>query len=141
LDPHNALTHYSLGLALKSQGKVEPAILHFKEAVRLDPNRPPFLDKLARILATACNPKFRHGPVAVQLAERANQITAYGRPEMLDTLAAAYAEVGRFPEAIQASQKGVDLALASGRKGLADPIEARLRLYRAGRPYHDCPNR
>jgi tetratricopeptide (TPR) repeat protein len=141
LDPHKALSYYSLGLALMSQGRVEQAILQFKEAVRLDPNKAIFLNKLARILATACDSKFRNGPVAVQLAERANQITAYRQPEMLDTLAAAYAEVGRFPEAIQASQKGVDLALASGRKGLADPMDARLRLYRAGQPYHDCPNR
>ncbi|MEJ2070299.1 MAG: tetratricopeptide repeat protein [Syntrophobacterales bacterium] len=141
LDPNNALSHFNLGLALKSQGQVEPAILHFREAVRLNPNKPPFLNKLARIWATAGQPKFRNGPAAVQLAERANQITAYSQAEMLDTLAAAYAEAGRFPEAIQASRKGVDLALASGRKGLANRIESKMRLYQAGRPYHEGPGR
>ena len=141
LDPNNGLSHYSLGLALNLQGNVEQAILHLREAVRLNPNRPAFLNKLARILATACDPKFRNGPEALQLAEKANQVTASSQPEMLETLAAAYAEVGRFPEAIKTSQRGVDLALASGRKGLVDSIEAKMHLYQASRPYHECTGR
>jgi protein O-mannosyl-transferase len=116
---------------------VEQATLHFKEAVRLDPNRPAFLNQLARLRATAGKAKFRNGPAAVKLAEKANQITAYRRVEMLDTLAAAYAEAGRFPEAIQAARKSLDLALTSGEKGLADLIVSRKRLYQAGHPYHE----
>jgi len=139
LDPHNGLAHYNLGLALMSQHQVGPAMWHFREAVRLEPNRPLFLNKLARLLATAADPKFRNGPAAVPMAEKANQLTGYGQPEMLDTLAAAYAEAGRFPEAIRASRKAVDLAFSRGLKEPANQMESRMQLYQAGRPYYEGP--
>ncbi len=110
---------------------------HFRDAVRLEPDRPLFLNKLARLLATAADPKFRNGPAAVPMAEKANQLSGYGQPEMLDTLAAAYAEAGRFPEAIRASRKAVDLASSRGQQELAKQMESRMRLYQAGRPYHE----
>ena len=69
------------------------------------------------------------------MAEKANQLTGSRQPEMLDTLAAAYAEAGRFPEAVQASQKALDLAYSADMVELAEEIETRLPLYQAGRPY------
>ena len=57
--------------------------------------------------------------------------------EMLDTLAAAYAEAGRFPEAVRASRKAVDLASSRGQPELAKQMESRMRLYQAGQPYHE----
>ena len=108
--------------------------MHYREAIRLNPNYPQALDGLARLLAMAPNQKFRDGAAAVQMAERANQLTGYRQPEMLDTLAAAYAEAGRFPEAIQASQKALDLAYSADMTDLAKGIESRMRLYQAGRP-------
>ena len=83
----------------------------------------------------ARNRKFRDGAAAVKMAERANQLTGYREPEMLDTLAAAYAEAGRFPEAIQTAQKAVDLASSADKDELAKDIESRMHLYQAGRPY------
>ena len=139
LDPNNGLPHYNLGLALMSQHQVEPAMWHFREAVRLEPNRPLFLNKLARLLATVGDRKFRNGPAAVPMAEKANRLTGYDQPEMLDTLAAAYAEVGLFPEAIQASRKAVDLAISRDMKELANHIKSRMQLYQAGRPYYEGP--
>ena len=132
--PNSAEVHNNLGIALLSQGKVDQAIAHYREAIRLNPNYPQAFDGLARLLAMAPNQKFRDGATAVQMAERANQLTGYRQPEMLDTLAAAYAEAGRFPEAIQASQKALDLAYSADMIELAKDIESRMRLYQAGRP-------
>ena len=137
LDPHNGLAHYNLGLALMSQHQAGAALWHFRDAVRLEPNRPIYLNKLARLLATAADPKLRNGPAAVPLAEKANQLSGDGQPEMLDTLAAAYAEAGRFPEAVRTSRKAVDLASSRGQPELAKQLEARMRLYQAGQPYHE----
>ena len=137
LDPHNGLAHYNLGLALMSQHQVGTALWHFRDAVRLEPNRPIYLNKLARLLATAADPQLRNGPAAVPLAEMANQLSGDGQPEMLDTLAAAYAEAGRFPEAVRASRKAVDLASSRGQPELAKQMESRMRLYQAGQPYHE----
>ena len=132
--PNSPEVHNNLGLALLSQDKVDQAMVHYQEAIRLNPNYPEALDGLARLLAMARNQKIRDGATAVQMAERANQLTGYRQPEMLDTLAAAYAEAGRFPEAIQASQKALDLANSADMIGLAKDIESRMRLYQAGRP-------
>jgi tetratricopeptide (TPR) repeat protein len=54
----------------------------------------------------------------------------------VDTLAVAYAAAGRFNEAIAAAERAVELARAAEQPQLAKKIEARLELYRAGRPYH-----
>ena len=126
IQPKYAYTHFNLGLALTSQGKMEPAILHYREAVRLKPDNALFLEKLAQVLATAADPKFRDGPGAVPLAEKANRLTKFSQPEMIETLAAAYAAAGRFPEAIQASRKALELARRSGKSDLAKKIDVRL---------------
>jgi Flp pilus assembly protein TadD len=55
---------------------------------------------------------------------------------MISTLAAAFAEAGRFPEAIQASRKALELARHDSEAGLVKQLEARMRLYQASQPYH-----
>jgi hypothetical protein len=55
------------------------------------------------------------------------------------TLAAAYAESGRFPEAVTTAEKAEQLAAAAGSKELAGKIRQLLELYRAGKPYHESP--
>ncbi len=111
-------------------------MLQYKEAIRLKPNYAWALNNLAWILATAADRKLRDGPVSVRLAQQANQLTGYNQPKMMDTLAAAYAEAGRFPEAIQATRKAMDLARPSGKTALLKQLEARMPLYQAGQPYH-----
>jgi hypothetical protein len=49
----------------------------------------------------------------------------------------AYAEAGRFDKAVETAKRTSELALATGRKDLADTAKARLRLYQAGKPYHE----
>ncbi len=55
----------------------------------------------------------------------------------LDTLAAAYAEAGRFPEAVATLDKAVELAAARGREEEALKLQKRLQAYRSGRPYRE----
>jgi len=52
-------------------------------------------------------------------------------------LAAAYAEAGRFDEAVRTAEEARSLALAGGAKPLADAIGTRLELYRSGRSYSE----
>jgi protein O-mannosyl-transferase len=134
-DSNSVEGHFKLGMVLDGLGEVDEAISHYQEAIRLKPDFPQALNNLAYILASAADPKFRDGAKAVQLAERANQLCEDPAPTLMDTLAVAYAEAGRFPEAIKTSQKAIDLARASNEEDLAKAIEARMSLYRAGRPY------
>jgi len=68
---------------------------------------------------------------------RACQITKRQEPQLLDTLAAAYAEVGRFDEAIKTTQEFSALAVLAHDTNMMDIARQRLELYQAGKPYRD----
>ncbi len=136
LDPKSAEGHYDLGLARIMQGKAGSAIPEYEEAIRLKPEWTNALNDLAWIKATYPDSAIRNGPEAVRLAERACSLDGGKEPRFLGTLDAAYAEAGRFTEAIATAQKARDLALSLGRKDVADAVDKRLELYRSGQPYH-----
>ncbi len=55
----------------------------------------------------------------------------------LDTLAAAYAEAGRFNDAAATAGEAAALAARQGDSQTAADVGTRLALYRAGRPYRE----
>jgi hypothetical protein len=59
-------------------------------------------------------------------------------PTLLDTLAVAYAETGRFPEAIQTSRQALSVAQQQGNQALVEGLRARIALYEAGIPYREA---
>jgi spermidine synthase len=63
-------------------------------------------------------------------------LTGYENPVALDTLAAAYAEAGRFDAAVATATRAVDIARTSGQTALSDRFAGRLELYRSGKPFH-----
>jgi len=65
------------------------------------------------------------------------QLSNAGNPVYLDTLAAAYAESGRFPEAIATARKALDLATRQRLEWLIEALNTRIKLYQAGQPYRD----
>ena len=133
----SAMNHYYLALALHAQGQFDEALPHYREAVRLDPNTPSYLNDLAWILATHPKAEVRDGDQAVRLAERACQLIQFREPMFVGTLAAAYAEAGRFPDAVKTAERAMALATNAGRKELAERNQHLLELYRAGKPYHE----
>jgi tetratricopeptide (TPR) repeat protein len=137
--PDQAAVHYSLAQALAQLRRTEQAILHFREAIRCQPNDPEALNSLAWIRAANSNPAFRNGDEALRLAQRACELTRYQRPVMLGTLAAAYAEAGRFDEAIATAQKAHALAVSSGQKELAAKDQQMLETYQTRQAYHEPP--
>jgi protein O-mannosyl-transferase len=132
LEPHN-----NLAFALLAQGRPGEAIPELEEALRLDPSSTTALAGLARTLAVSADASIRNGARAVELAERAARLSRRSDPLVLDVLAAAYAEAGRFADAVAAAEAAITLSHESGRDELADAIEQRLRLYRAGAPFHE----
>jgi len=130
-------THYLIGSLLLAQGKRAEAIAEYKQSIELEPELPPALNDLAWILATAPEAGLRDGSEAVKVAERACQASLSPNPQFIGTLAAAYAEAGRFPEAISAAERAKDLAAKQGRDDLAQRNEELLQFYRGGKPYHE----
>lgn len=98
---------------------------------------PTGVSDLARFLAVHPDAKFRNGAEAVRLAEHAAELLKGQDAQTLDTLAAAYAEAGRFAEATETAKKAISLATATGQKPLAIEIQKRSELYQSGRSFHE----
>jgi tetratricopeptide (TPR) repeat protein len=132
-----AKVHAEMAELLAEQSRSQEAIAHYREALRLQPGLWPVLNNLAWILATDPNPANRDGKAAAQLAEQAGVITGQREALVAGTLAAAYAEAGRFAEAVRTAQKAVLLAEQAHQTELAARNRKLIELYRAGKPYHE----
>jgi tetratricopeptide (TPR) repeat protein len=134
-----AEAHARIAARRTTQGEFQDAIEHYNEALRLRPDSPDVLNNLAWLLATCTDAHIRDGTQAVKLAERACELTHYHLTPMVGTLAAAYAEAGRFDDAISTAQKACTLATESGDQDLLKRNQELLVLYRAHRPYREAP--
>ena len=136
-NPRISQIHYLLGSALLAQHKVDEAIPEYQTALELDPEHQLALNDLAWVFATASEPRFRDGARAVSLAERACRLTNFQAPQYIGTLAAAYAEAGRFDDAVKSADLARNLAERVGDHGLAEKNDQLLLLYRQGRSFHE----
>ena len=109
------------------------------EALKALPDFPEALNNLAWLLAANPDPQVRNGHEAVNLAERACKLTEYKQPIMIGTLAAAYAEAGRFPEAVITAEKAETLAKQSNQMEVAARNRSLLELYRSRQHVRDTP--
>ena len=130
-----AFSYHQLGTAYLRLHDIPFAIKQFEQAVTIDPNFAASANNLAWLLSTNKEESIRDGERAVQLAEG----VCKSNPSVgnFDTLAAAYAEVGRFDDAVRTAQESVRLAKAAGDLKTSQRIQKRIRLYREGRPYRD----
>ncbi len=136
-NPNSAPAHFHLGMVLAREKKTGEAIMHLREAVRLKRDSVEALNNLAWILATHPEAQYRNGNEAVKLAERAAGLTQQKDAAALDTLAAAYAEAGRFADAERTARQAEGIAADAGQKELAAQIGARLKSYQAGQPWRE----
>jgi tetratricopeptide (TPR) repeat protein len=139
IQPTLAMAHNNLGDILVARGQFPEALDHYRQALESQPNDPMVARKLAWLRATCPVASLRNGDQAVAIAQQVNRSYGGKRPEVLDTLAAAYAEAGWFPEALATARKALELALDQHDQALADAVRARIALYEAGRPYRQMP--
>jgi len=136
LDSHLLDAHLALAKAWSARGNFAAAVTQLEKAAAAEPNNLRPVNDLAWLLAICPQDDVRNGGRAVQLAERACQVTGHANPVLLSTLAAAYAEVGRFPEAIETASKALALVVPED-KALAQGLRQQLQLYGAGKPCRD----
>ncbi len=145
---HGATLHYTLGTALKGLDRPRDAIRNLEEAMRLKEDwRAP--NALAWILATDADNAVRNPRRAAELARRAAELTQHNDPDVLDTLAAAYAANEQFDQAIRTAQQALKGArerhLRNYTAGVAlDPVgplvqqvELRIQLYKQRQPFRE----
>ncbi len=136
LKPDSAEADYNLGNAYLQKGDTPKALHCFEQAIAAKPDYSTALNDLAWILATAPQTSVRNGAKAVQLAERANRLAEGKDLDILDTLAAAYAEAGSFGDAIRTAQRAIELARSMGENGRAGQFNQELALYEKNVPFH-----
>lgn len=139
INPDNADAHNNLANMLLRMGQIDEALAHYNKALELRPADISAQNNLAWLLATFPDARIRDGPRAIQLAERADKLTGGDNPVIIATLSAAYAETGRFLDAVKTARRALDLANGSGATDLADAIKAQLALYEAGIPSREAP--
>ena len=133
--PTEATAHARLAGALHAQGRISDAISAYEIAIELRPDWPNPRNDLAWLLATEKSPAVRSADRAVALAEAACQLTDFQDPNLLDTLAAAYAESGKWDEATRIADQAIQLARSRGHDAVATDIASRAELYRRQQPF------
>jgi Tfp pilus assembly protein PilF len=137
LEPANVEARNALGTALIQQGHVREAIDQWQEALATQPENGNAASNLAWVFATCPEDSIRDGTRAAELGERALRISGGKIPMIYKVLAAAYAENGRFAEAVETAQRGAELATGQGNPALAAELENNIALYQSGRPLRD----
>ena len=137
IQPNHADAHTCLGNALLRQGLRTEALAHYEKALVLAPEDPHSRNNIAWLLATSSDAAIRDGARAVGFANEAVQLSGGREPSFLRTLAAAYAESGRFSEAVAAARQASVIATMQGKTRLANSLEKDLLLYRGHLPLRE----
>jgi tetratricopeptide (TPR) repeat protein len=137
IEPENVEARNILGTALIQQGRIRESIEQWQDALAIEPENGNAASNLAWVFSTCPDDSIRDGRRAVQLAEKALRISGGKIPMIFRVLAAAYAEDGRFSQAIESAQHGADLANSQGNPGLAAELQSNIALYQAGTPLRD----
>ena len=132
-----AIAHSNRGISYSDKGEFGRAVADYERALELNPNLAPAMNSLAWDLATMPSASRRDGPRAVELAENAMAFNKR-EPGFLDTLAAAYAEAGRFADAVRTQETVVELLRQADNvpAPVIEDFESRLQLYKNNRPFH-----
>ena len=134
ISPGLVEARYYLGAALMTNGQKAQALAQWRQALRQDPDNLRVLNGTAWVLATCADAALRNGSEAVTLAEHAVELTSGREPALLATLAAAYAEAGRFDRAVELEKRATDLATQQGNAPLATTLRTRLTQLEAKTP-------
>ena len=138
--PSFAAGQENLGYAFYLQGKFADSLTHLRLALEADPDRVSDLNLAASVLATCPDSSLRNGADALALADRAQTLTHGQDAAILDTVSAAYAEAGRFPNAIEVEQEAIKVATQQGKTALTDTLKAHLTRYESNAPLREPPD-
>ena len=130
LDPEHSVAHSNLGAALVHKGRIDAAIPHLQKAIEYQPDAA----DAHKILGLALAAKGRYEEAANHL-ERAVELSGGREIGLLDLLGRDYAELGRFPEAVQIENRALAVATQQNNHSLVAALKARIALYEAGKKY------
>ena len=129
-DNLGAMFEHGIGMATN----YAEAVKWYRKAAEL--GNPDAQKNLAWLLATCNDSSIRNGPLAIKYAETVVTMNKRNDPDTLDTLAAAYAEIAQFTNAISTEKEAIQL-LGATDESPKHEFTARLQLYQQGLPYHE----
>lgn len=136
LDPKLEMVHYRRGQVHHDLKRYAAAAADYATALERDPDYPNLLASWAWQMATCPDPKFRDGQKALEYATRACEGFEMKVGSHLDVLAAAYAENGRFKEAVETEKLALE-RLDPRDAERKSAMTARLKLFEAGQPFRE----
>ena len=135
LEPQVALNWIQYTNVLPTCGRWAELIDALERAAELYPENWGIQNRLAWWLSTLPDEGLRDGQRSVEVAERICEVMGRGDPNVLDSLAAGYAACGRWAEAVETAESGLEIAIRMRDKGLTDGLGQRLELYRQEKPF------
>ncbi len=127
-----------LGGIYSRNGRYKSALSLLGRVLQDQPGDRVTLNNLTWLLATCPDKSVRDGAKAVEYGKQVCDATDNSVPPMLDSLAAAHAEVGKFDLAVDTLEKAIGMYKGQHR-AVPKELEFRLQLYRQRRPYREGP--
>lgn len=132
-EPKNFPARLSEAMALLRAGAPHSQVKErLEEAMAAHPDQQVFAYALARLLAASSEDETRDGERALALAKQLFE--GFNSLDNAETLAMAYAEVGRYEDAAAQQKNAVAATRADGKFFLLPRLEDNLAAYEAGRP-------
>ena len=134
--PMDGGARHSLGNVYLRQGRKPEALAEYRLAAQ-DNKQWEAMNNVAWLLATAPD-GVEHAGESLDWAERALRAAPESDlASVWNTLAASRANAGDFPGAIEAAEKALELARASGDHTLAERVRSRMKLFERKQPYRE----
>lgn len=134
IDPSNAYEWNRIVTLSIQTGRHAEAVQLARKAARQLPDDLELRNRLAWLLATSPDDASRNGAEALEIAQPVVDATGGKNIHALDSMAAAYAESGRFTEAVQTIDSAIQYADEISNP-IAEALRARRQLYETGRAY------
>jgi tetratricopeptide (TPR) repeat protein len=135
LDPKDPDALFNRANIYKAKKEYDKAVADYQAVIRLDPKDPDAYDSLAWVLATCPDAKVRDGAKAVDCAGTACELTDAQSGYFMATLAAAFAEMGKYEQAVKWQKRALEFPRYDKEEG--DKARQRLKLFEAGKPYRE----
>jgi tetratricopeptide (TPR) repeat protein len=139
LSPEFVEAYFARAVLYSHKGSYDKAVADYDEVIRLNPDFVQAYVSAAWLLAVCPDVNVRNGEYAIQVAEKARELTDWKDDSILSTLAAACAEAGRFDDAVKWQSKYLesDYLKSNPANDTPEKARARLSLYERKRPYHE----
>jgi len=138
INTKNNWIYNNRGMAYHAKGEYDKAIDDYNTAIQINPKYVWAYNNISRLLATCPDAKYRNGTKAIEFAQKATGLDPNGC-DYWDTLAAAYAEAGKFEDAVKTQEKAIEMLNEKDRDKKLSEYTEHLNFYKAKKPWREKP--